>query len=172
MESTETVTITNVEAAHEIAKQIRLRNIGGILVVDFIDMKKEKNRRKVLEEFTKAVRGDKAKIKIWPITRLGLIEMTRERKRESLSSLLGEACPTCGGSGQVFSKESLFIQVNQELEQLKLSKHYGRLRLRLSPSVAAYFRERIQRLKQIAGDKVEIQSDNNINCEDYQIIVE
>jgi ribonuclease G len=93
----EVVTMTNVEAANEVARQLRLRNIGGIIVIDFIDMKKEKNRKKVLEELRNATKNDKAKIKIWPITKLGLIEMTRERKRESLFSLLGDSCPTCHG---------------------------------------------------------------------------
>jgi len=93
----ETVTITNIEAAREIARQIRLRNIGGILVIDFIDMKRAKNRQRVLETLTQATRGDKAKIKIWPITRLGLVEMTRERRRESLFALLGNhARPAMG----------------------------------------------------------------------------
>ena len=168
----ETVTLTNIEAASEIARQIRLRNIGGILVIDFIDMKRAKNRQRVLEALTHAVRGDKAKIKIWPITRLGLIEMTRERRRESLFSLLGETCPTCHGIGLVLSRESLFIQVNQELEQLKLTRHAGKVRLRLSPDVANYFRERVKRLKKAIGGDIEIQSAHDVEWEDYQIIVE
>ena len=143
----ETVTMTNIEAAQEIARQIRLRNIGGIIVIDFIDMKKAKNRAKVLEALTRSVKGDKAKIKIWPITRLGLVEMTRERKRESLFALLGETCPTCHGLGLVLSRESLFIQISQELEQMKLARHTGKVRIRLSPAVAQYFRERCSRLK-------------------------
>jgi ribonuclease G len=168
----ETVTNTNVEAAAEIARQIRLRNIGGILVIDFIDMKKAKNRQKVLEALTRAVKGDKAKIKIWPITRLGLIEMTRERKRESLFALLGESCPTCHGLGLVLSRESLFIQISKELAQMKLARHTGRIRIRLAPPVAQYFRERCQRLKQCAGQDLDIQSANDVPWEDYQIIIE
>jgi ribonuclease G len=168
----ETVTITNLEAAREIARQIRLRNIGGILVIDFIDMKKARNRERVLGELNQSTKGDKAKIKMWPITRLGLVEMTRERRRESLFKTMGEVCPTCHGIGSVFSRESLFIQVNQELQQMKLSHHIGKVRLRLNPSVANYFRERVERLRKTAGERVEIQSDMNIHLEDYQIIVE
>jgi ribonuclease G len=168
----ETVTITNIEAAAEIARQIRLRNIGGILVIDFIDMKRAKNRQRVLESLERATKGDKAKIKIWPITRLGLIEMTRERRRESLFALLGEHCPTCHGLGLVLSRESLFIQIHQELQQLKLNRHTGKVRLRLAPEVAAYFKERIQRLRQSAGADIEIQAAHEISWEDYQLIVE
>ena len=168
----ETVTFTNLEAAREIARQLRLRNIGGIIVIDFIDMKKAKNRQRVLDELTHSVKGDKAKIKIWPITRLGLIEMTRERKRESFFSLMGETCPTCGGTGSVFSKESLFIQVSEELHQLKLNRHGGKVRLRLHPTVVNYFKERISRLMPNANERLEIQSGSDVACEDYQIIIE
>jgi len=168
----ETVTITNIEAAQEIARQIRLRNIGGILVIDFIDMKKAKNRQKVLEALTRSVKGDKAKIKIWPITRLGLVEMTRERKRESLFALLGETCPMCHGLGLVLSRETLFIQLSNELSQMRLTRHTGKVRVRLSPQVAQYFRERCSRLKQCAGQDIDIQAAPDVPWEDYQIIIE
>lgn len=168
----ETVTVTNIEAAKEVARQIRLRNIGGIVVIDFIDMKKAKNRHRVLEALTQAVKSDKAKTKIWPITRLGLIEMTRERKRESFFSLLGETCPHCGGTGSVISRESLFIQLVNELTQMKVPRHSGKVRIRLHPDVAGYFKERASRLAKVAGEKVEIQPSHDIEWEDYQIIVE
>jgi ribonuclease G len=168
----ETVTITNVEAAKEIARQIRLRNIGGILVIDFIDMKRHENRQKVYDVMHQATSGDKAKIKIWPITRLGLVEMTRERRRESLFKTVGEQCPTCKGLGLVLSKESLFITINSELQQLKLTRHTGKVRIRLNPGVAPYFKERLSRLKQAAGENVEVQSGHEVEWEDYQIIVE
>jgi len=168
----ETVTLTNLEAAQEVARQIRLRNIGGIIVIDFIDMKKAKNRQKVLETLTRSVKGDKAKTKIWPITRLGLVEMTRERKRESLFALLGETCPTCHGLGLVLSRETLFIQLSNELTQMKLARHTGKVRIRLAPAVAQYFRERCSRLKQCVGQDVDIQSANDVTWEDYQIIIE
>ncbi|MCX5782813.1 MAG: Rne/Rng family ribonuclease [Elusimicrobia bacterium] len=168
----ETVTTTNVEAAQEIARQIRLRNIGGIIVIDFIDMKSARNRQRVLDILKNSVKGDKAKIKIWPITKLGLIEMTRERRRESLFALLGEKCPTCNGLGVVLSKESLFINISNELKHLKVERHAGKVRIRLSPEVAPYFRERLQRLKKIVGSEIDIQSSHDIAWEDYQIIIE
>ncbi|MDR0890543.1 MAG: Rne/Rng family ribonuclease [Endomicrobium sp.] len=90
---------TNIEATKEIAKQIRLRNIGGIIIIDFIDMKNLMNRVKVFKMLRKYTKDDKAKIKIWPITHLGLIEMTRERKTKSLVSILNNICPTCKGIG-------------------------------------------------------------------------
>lgn len=168
----ETVTDNNIEAAIEIAQQIRLRNIGGIIVIDFVDMKKSKNRQKVLEALTRAVRWDKAKIKILPITRLGLIEMTRERKRESLFSLLGETCHCCRGMGLVISRESMFININREFAQMRVSNHHGKVKLRLNTAVAPYFKERIGRLKKFAGESLEIHSSHEIGWDDYQIIVE
>ncbi|MEI8218903.1 MAG: Rne/Rng family ribonuclease, partial [Elusimicrobiota bacterium] len=168
----ETVTITNIEAAKEIPRQLRLRNIGGIIVIDFIDMKHAKNRQRVLEAISQAVKGDKAKIKIWPITKLGLIEMTRERRRESFLALMGELCPQCHGSGQVLARETMFIAVKQELEQMKLSCHPGRVKIRLAPHVALYFRERIARLKKAVGGDIDIQTAHDVPWEDYQIIVE
>ena len=168
----ETVTANNIEAAKEIAKQLRLRNIGGIIVIDFIDMKKSKNRAKVLEAMSVAVKGDKAKINILPITRLGLIEMTRERRRESLLSQMTENCPECGGTGLVLSRETLFIHICDELSKMRLSEHNGKVKIRLRKEVAEYFKERIPRLKKISGSNIEIQHAPELPWEDYQIIVE
>jgi len=168
----DTAVLTNVEAAQEIARQLRLRNIGGIIVIDFIDMKKPSNRQKVLEKLRAQVKGDKAKIKIWPITRLGLIEMTRERKRESLFSLMGDICPTCRGLGLVLSKESIFINVCDDIEQMKIDMHHGKVKIKLNPDVAEYFAERKARLKELFKMDFEIKSDVDIDREDYQIIFE
>jgi ribonuclease G len=101
----ETVTATNLEAADEVAKQLRIRNIGGIIVIDFIDMRRKRNQIKVVEVLEQATRNDRAKIKILPITRLGLVEMTRERRRESLLSLSPNPAPNARGPG-TFSPEN------------------------------------------------------------------
>jgi len=168
----DTAFLTNMEAAEEIARQLRLRNIGGIIVIDFIDMKKASNRQKVLEKLREAVKGDKAKIKIWPITRLGLIEMTRERKRESLFSLMGDTCPTCHGLGLVLSKESIFINVCDDIEEMNVDMHHGKARIKLNPDVYEYFSERKARLKELFKMDFDVQQDVNIDREDYQIIFE
>lgn len=165
-------TITNLEAAEEVARQLRLRNIGGIIVIDFIDMKKEKNRKKVLEALQQATKTDKAKIKIWPITHLGLIEMTRERKKESLFSLLGETCPTCHGLGLILSKESIFVNVCQEIEQMKVEKFSGKIKLKLHSEVAKYFQQRLSRLQELFKKEIEIISTDDVDIEDYNIILE
>ena len=168
----DTAAITNEEAAEEVARQLRLRNIGGIIVVDFIDMKKASNRQRILDKFRNATSGDKAKIKIWPITKLGLIEMTRERKRESLFSLMGETCPTCHGLGLVLSKESVFINVCDDVEQMGIDMHHGKVKIKLHPDVAGYFSERKARLKELFNMDFEIIQNQDIDREDYQIIFE
>jgi ribonuclease G len=168
----DTAAVTNIEAAEEVARQLRLRNIGGIIVIDFIDMKKSSNRQKVLEKLRWATREDKAKIKIWPITRLGLIEMTRERKRESFFSLLCEPCPLCHGLGSVISQESMFIKVCDDIQQMSVDMHHGKVKVKLNPAILNYFVERKNRLKELFKVNFELKSDPDIEREDYQIIFE
>ncbi|MDR0401450.1 MAG: Rne/Rng family ribonuclease [Endomicrobium sp.] len=98
----ETAFITNLEASETIAKQLRLRNIGGIIIIDFIDMKEKSNKEKILNELRKFTANDKAKIKILPMTKFGLIEMTRERKSGSLFFTITNRCHTCQGTGFIF----------------------------------------------------------------------
>ncbi|MDR2772446.1 MAG: Rne/Rng family ribonuclease [Elusimicrobiota bacterium] len=168
----DTAALTNIEAAEEVARQLRLRNIGGIIVIDFIDMKKASNRQKVLEKLRSFTRGDKAKIKIWPITKLGLVEMTRERKRESLLALMGETCPLCNGVGQVVSRESIFTKVCCEIDKMNINIHRGIARIKLNPAMYEYFLERKGRLKELFNIDFEIKTDLDLEREDYKIILE
>jgi ribonuclease G len=168
----DTALLTNLEAALEIARQLRLRNIGGIIVIDFIDMRKSAHKHKVLDKLRDATKGDKAKIKIWPITRLGLIEMTRQRKRESLFSLLGNTCPMCKGLGIVLSKESIFVNVCNEIAQLRVDSYCGRIKIKLNPDVVEYFKERIPRIKKVFNTNFEIKSFSEISREGYEIVFE
>src|SRR4029077_12346704 len=103
----ETVLRTNLEAAKQVVQQLRLRNIGGIIVIDFIDMEKLANRRKVFDALQEAVRADKARSTILQISELGLVQMTRKRTRESLGQLLTSPCAQCDGRGRVRSVETL-----------------------------------------------------------------
>jgi ribonuclease G len=168
----ETVTATNVEAALEVARQLRLRNIGGIVVIDFIDMRHARNRQKVMEALAHYVRDDRAKIKILPITRLGLVEMTRERKRESLFALLGEECPQCHASGRVYSRDSMYIKLKREILTITHGRSGDTIKLFLSPPVAHYFQERQQRLENALKHKLVITPDANLPWEEYRILIE
>lgn len=171
----ETVTQTNLEAADEVARQLRLRNIGGIIVIDFIDMRREINRRKVLESFKEAVSKDRAKIKIHPITRLGLVEMTRERKRESNLTFLTEACEVCQGSGRVLSKETIFLKVVRELNNLIGGRVVDLVRIQLPLSLVRYVKDNLSRLEKSLGArpaKIVVQEDASLGWEEYKLILE
>lgn len=168
----ETVTATNIEAAREIARQLRLRNIGGIIVIDFIDMRKRRNREKVMDVLAGATNGDHAKIKILPITRLGLVEMTRERRRESLQAMLGEPCQECNGSGWVLSRESLYLKIRKEILELTQGRPDGVLKIHLSSVVAQYFRENKDRMEKQVRRSSEIIEDDTLPWESYKLVLE
>ncbi|MDR0956851.1 MAG: Rne/Rng family ribonuclease [Endomicrobium sp.] len=168
----DTAVLTNLEASHEIARQLRIRNIGGIIVIDFIDMEKTFNKQKVLEKLRQVTKYDKAKIKIWPITKLGLIEMTRQRKRESLFSYLSDTCPLCHGLGLVSSKESVFVNVCDEIAQMCIDGSYNKIKIKLNSDIVDYFIERKKRLKELFKVEFNIESSYEISREEYQIIFE
>jgi len=111
----ETIYRTNLEAAVAIARQLRLRNLGGIIIIDFIDMVEEDHRNNVLQMFEKSLSRDHARHQIMPLSPLGLVEMTRKRTRESLQHILGEDCPGCSGRGFVMSAESVCFEVFREV---------------------------------------------------------
>ncbi len=168
----ETVTQTNIEAAYEIARHLRLRNIGGIIVIDFIDMKKASNRQKVMKALEDAVKNDRAKIKILPITRLGLIEMTRERRRESTFSMLTEECPQCHGSGRVLSIESLRIKIQRDILNLTMGKTGGNMRVVVHPQVYDGLKSQIHLIEKNVRRNIKLASDPQLVWEDYRIIIE
>ncbi len=114
----ETAFLTNMEAAREIARQIRLRDMGGIIVIDFIDMEEKKHRQQVFEALKNALKRDKARSKILGISQLGLVEMTRQRMRRSVESLSYKICPYCDGRGAVKSVATVAIEVRRKLSQM------------------------------------------------------
>ncbi|MGE5701832.1 MAG: Rne/Rng family ribonuclease, partial [Clostridia bacterium] len=111
----ETVTRTNVEAAHEIARQLRLRDIGGIILIDFIDMKKASNRDLVQTELEARLASDRSPANVLGYTRLGIMEMTRKKSRQTLTQVLTRPCPSCLGRGRVLSEEELLLRIEREL---------------------------------------------------------
>ena len=108
---------TNIEAAREVARQIRLRDIGGMIVVDCIDMTQEQNRRRVVEELYRATRADRAQVTVYPITQLGLLQMTRKRVRQNILQVVTEPCPTCSGTGVVPSVSTVVSEIERWLKR-------------------------------------------------------
>ena len=111
----DTVFKTNMEATQVIARQLRLRNLGGIIIIDFIDMQEQEHRTEVMTQFERMLEQDHAKTKITQVSELGLVEMTRKRTRESLEHLLCESCPTCQGRGYVKTAESVCYEIFREI---------------------------------------------------------
>jgi ribonuclease G len=131
----ETVFKTNIEAAKEIVRQIRLRDLGGIIVLDFIDMEVPENRARLFETLENEIKKDRSKTKILQISEFGLIEMTRKRVRQSLERSLTQACPYCGGSGRIKSNTTIALEIWRELMKLR-DFHEGQdVIVRLNPIV-------------------------------------
>jgi ribonuclease G len=111
---------TNLEAAREVCRQVRLRDIGGLIVVDFIDLEDDKNQKKIYDEMKKELRRDRAKVTVLPMTEFGLVQITRQRIRQSVQLSFSEACPMCGGTGQVQSKTSTMNQIERWIKRFKM----------------------------------------------------
>ncbi len=133
----DTVLKANLEAAVEISRQIRLRNIGGIIVVDFIDMLEEEHRKQVLQVLEDETRRDRTKVNILGITHLGLVEMTRKKTRFSLGEVLQKQCPYCEGKGKVLSEETMSIYFKNQIQQLARSTPADDILVEANPLVAA-----------------------------------
>ena len=131
-----TILRANLDAAREVAKQIRLRDVGGIIVVDFIDMESQGNRDKVLHELKTHLGRDRARTKAFEVSDLGLIEMTRQRVRPSLIQSLTEPCEACGGSGRVYTASTVIRRIERSVKRAAASKVERRLIVRVHPEVA------------------------------------
>ena len=139
----------NIEAAREVARQLRLRDLSGLIVIDFIDMEKEENKRKVYYELRKELKRDRAKVAVSPISDFGLLEMTRQRIRLSILDTMSDDCPTCRGSGRIISKDTLITRIDHWLRRYKTKKQALRLQLHLHPNNYQFFKE--QKKKALRG---------------------
>jgi len=133
-----TILRTNLEAAREVARQIRLRDIGGLIIVDFIDMYSRENRRKLYDEFCHWLKNDRAKRAVSPVSDFGLIEMTRERVRPSLMTALSEPCPHCRGLGRVLSKYTMATKIERWFQRARAEGDHGRFNLIVNPELADF----------------------------------
>ena len=134
----ETILKTNLEAAKEIAKQLRLRDIGGIVIIDFIDMDNEENRKKVVEALREALKRDRTKTNVVGMTELGLVEMTRKKMRRTLSSMVSTTCPHCNGSGKVISIPNLAMRLRRDIIRATYNSDMQDFLVEVSPQLAAY----------------------------------
>jgi ribonuclease G len=169
-----TILRTNVEAAREVARQLRLRDIGGIIVVDFIDMETRGNRDKVLQELRAHLGRDRARTKAFAVSELGLIEMTRQRVRPSLLQSMTASCPTCTGTGRVFRPEVVVRRMERSLKRVGADHKERQLAVRLHPEVALYLVEQepnfLRQLEKQTGLELEVRDDPMMRLDEFRMM--
>jgi ribonuclease G len=171
----ETIFRTNLEAAVTIARQLRLRNLGGIIIIDFIDMEEPEHRRQVMQALEKALAGDHVKTHISSVSPLGLVEMTRKRTRESLEHLLCQACPTCEGRGFVKTAETVCYEVFREIvrqsrqfdcRQLMVLAHQDVIERLLDEESSA-----LGELELVTGKPIRLQTEALYGVDQYDVVL-
>jgi ribonuclease G len=171
----DTIFKTNLEAAHAIARQLRLRNLGGIIILDFIDMENGEHRNAVLAELKKTLARDRTKVSVSGFSALGLVEMTRKRTRESLAHILCEPCPACSGKGQVKTPRTVCYEILREL--LREAKQFNPREFRILASqvvVDMFLEEESQHLAMLGdfiGKPISLQVDTTFQQEQYDVIL-
>jgi ribonuclease G len=169
----DTIFKTNIEAVKEIAYQIRLRNLGGIIIIDFIDLEKEENRQKLFSVFQEAMCKDRAKCTILEVSELGLIQMTRKRVRESLERILCEPCSYCEGKGYIKSPTTVCYEIFMELRRIGLTQKKAKILISANPQVADLIyddeREGIEAIEKENGFKIIVKADKNFHQEYYEV---
>jgi ribonuclease G len=170
-----TVTKTNVEAAREIARQLRLRDVGGIIVCDFIDMETKANRDRVLQELRTHLGRDRARTKAFAVSDLGLIEMTRQRVRQSHFHAMTEPCPICQGTGRVFTAETIVRRMERALRRMASEGRRDGIIVKLYPDTVMYVleeeKELIKRLEKSVGFTLEMRDDPLLKPDEFKLVV-
>ena len=170
----DTILKTNLEAVQEVVRQLRLRNAGGIIIIDFIDMEKEGNRKKVYEALREALKRDKARTNILKISELGLVEMTRQRSRESLENQMLRPCPHCEGRGRIKSVPTIAYDVLRAIKRQHPSIDGGKnIVVRLHPDVANFLYDEknnsLENLEREINHRVIIKASQELHHEKYDI---
>lgn len=171
----ETIFNTNIEATAAIARQLRLRNLGGIIIIDFIDMQSEDHRRRVLQSLEQALAKDRAKTGVNGFSQLGLVEMTRKRTRESLEHVLCSECPSCKGRGRVKTVESVCYEILREILRVNRAYDADQFVVYASPAVAEALRgeesHSLAELEVFISKQVKVQAEPLYNQEQYDVVM-
>ncbi len=171
----DTIFKTNLEAAQVIARQLKLRNLGGIIIIDFIDMENLDHRAAVLAELNKALEKDRTRLTVNGFTQLGLVEMTRKRTRESLAHVLCETCPTCHGRGELKTAQTICYEILREI--LREAKQFNAREFRIlaaQPVIDLFLDEESQSLAQLGdfiGKPISLQVESIYTQEQYDIVL-
>jgi ribonuclease G len=171
----ETVYRTNLEAAQSVARQLRLRNLGGIIIIDFIDMVDPEHRRQVLRTLEKSLARDHAKTTVYDFSPLGLVEMTRKRTVESLERQLCEPCHECGGRGMLKTAETVTYEIFREVVRAVRQFEAARLLVIASPKVVARITDEesaaVAELEEFLGKSIRFQADAQYMQEQFDVVL-
>jgi len=173
----DTIVRTNLEAVQEIVRQIRLRDLGGLLVIDFIDMEEEGHRKELFDALENELRRDRSKNRMLPVSEFGLVEITRKRQRQSLERALTMPCPYCSGVGRIKSVTTIVLEIRREiLKRLEAGGEGHSMLLRVHPeiyrSLAGEERRLIEELEERIGMSIHVQSDEHLHHEGFDIVLE
>ncbi|HKT78604.1 MAG TPA: Rne/Rng family ribonuclease [Vicinamibacterales bacterium] len=170
----DTIVKTNLEAVKEIVRQIRLRDLGGIIVLDFIDMEEKKNRQRVLQAVEQELKKDRSPSKALAVSDFGLIIITRKRVKQSLERVLTEPCPYCSGTGVIKSTSTICYEILSEVKKISPELNGHRLLLRVNPDIARALREEerevFRDLRQTIGKDVSIKPDVQLHHEQFDVM--
>lgn len=170
----ETIFKTNMEAAKEIAYQLRLRNIGGIIIIDFIDMEDEQHREELFNTFKESVKKDKSRINILKLSEFGLVQMTRKRHSENLNQMMCEPCHYCAGEGVLKSRRSICYEIFRKISRNSVKADGSAVTVRVNPRIAdMLLKEEELTVNQLEGDinkRLIIAPAKDLHIEKYEII--
>jgi ribonuclease G len=170
----QTVLNTNLEAAEEVARQIRLRDIGGIIVIDFIDMESDEDRKKVVEVLKAALKRDRTKTNVLGFTELGLVEMTRKKVRNRLTYSLLKPCPYCSGTGKVYSESMVLAKLEKELERMTQGSNLYGVLVEVHPAVAKLWMEEdgrsLEILEGALDSRILLRVNSSLHVEDANLM--
>src|ERR1700704_5543033 len=170
----DTIVKTNLEAVKEIVRQIRLRDLGGIIVLDLIDMEDKKNRQKVIQAVEQELKKDRSPSKALQVSDFGLVIITRKRVKQSLERVLTEPCPYCSGSGVIKSSSTICYEILSEVRKIGPDLNGHRLLLRVNPDIARALKEEesavLRDLKQAIGKDVQIRADTQMHHEQFDVM--
>jgi Ribonuclease G/E len=170
----DTIVKTNLEAVQEIVRQIRLRDLGGIIVLDFIDMEERKNRQKVFQAFELELKKDRSPSKAIQVSDFGLIIITRKRVKQSLERVLTEPCPYCSGSGTIKSSSTICYEILDELKKIGDELDGRGVVLRVNPEIARALQEEesgvLRELKEALGKNITLRPDTHLHHEQFDVM--
>jgi ribonuclease G len=169
----DTIVKTNLEAVKEIVRQLRLRDLGGIIVLDFIDMEEKKNRQKILQAVEQELKKDRSPSKALQVSDFGLVIITRKRVKQSLERVLTEPCPYCSGTGVIKSSATICYEILNEIKKIGAELNGHRVLLRVNPDIARALREEesavVRDLQQSLGRDVTVKADVHLHHEQFDV---